>query len=130
VFKYAFVPWFAQALQVLALSGVHGVAVDVWVSSCAEVEGRCHSTASGEDSKGCSSDGERSHMRTRPTVQEALGSSRGSCSQVHRTHEHAQALVSAGPTAAGAVILGLLGRRCMRRLKQRRVHSSSNELWP
>ncbi|KAF8057760.1 BAM3 [Scenedesmus sp. PABB004] len=30
VFRYAYVPWFAQALQVLALSGVHGVAVDVW----------------------------------------------------------------------------------------------------
>jgi hypothetical protein len=33
VFRYAYVPWFAQALQVLALSGVHGVAVDVWVST-------------------------------------------------------------------------------------------------
>jgi hypothetical protein len=33
VFQYAYVPWFAQALQVLALSGVHGVAVDVWVSA-------------------------------------------------------------------------------------------------
>lgn len=33
VFRYAYVPWFAQALQVLALSGVHGVAVDVWVSN-------------------------------------------------------------------------------------------------
>lgn len=32
VFRYAYIPWFAQALQVLALSGVHGVAVDVWVS--------------------------------------------------------------------------------------------------
>eukprot|EP00882_Tetradesmus_deserticola_P026776 GHRQ01029570.1.p1 GENE.GHRQ01029570.1~~GHRQ01029570.1.p1 ORF type:complete len:238 (+),score=52.08 GHRQ01029570.1:382-1095(+) len=30
VFRYAYIPWFAQALQVLALSGVHGVAVDVW----------------------------------------------------------------------------------------------------
>jgi hypothetical protein len=33
VFRYAYIPWFAQALQVLALSGVHGVAVDVWVSA-------------------------------------------------------------------------------------------------
>lgn len=33
VFKYAYIPWFAQALQVLALSGVHGVAVDIWVSA-------------------------------------------------------------------------------------------------
>jgi hypothetical protein len=33
VFRYASVPWFAQALRVLALSGVHGVAVDVWVSA-------------------------------------------------------------------------------------------------
>lgn len=32
VFRYAYIPWFAQALQVLALSGVHGVAVDIWVS--------------------------------------------------------------------------------------------------
>ncbi|KAF6248347.1 glycoside hydrolase superfamily [Scenedesmus sp. NREL 46B-D3] len=31
VFRYAYIPWFAQALHVLALSGVHGVAVDVWV---------------------------------------------------------------------------------------------------
>jgi hypothetical protein len=31
VFRYAGTPWFAQALQVLSLSGVHGVAVDVWV---------------------------------------------------------------------------------------------------
>lgn len=46
VFKYAYIPWFAQALQVLALSGVHGVAVDVWVSStvvetAAQLGGSC-----------------------------------------------------------------------------------------
>lgn len=32
IFRYASVPWFAAALQLLANSGVHGVAVDVWVS--------------------------------------------------------------------------------------------------
>lgn len=40
VFRYAYVPWFAQALQVLALSGVHGVAVDVWVSTLAAAASR------------------------------------------------------------------------------------------
>ena len=39
VFRYAYVPWFSQALQVLALSGVHGVAVDVWVSGPAYPKG-------------------------------------------------------------------------------------------
>lgn len=39
VFRYAYVPWFSQALQVLSLSGVHGVAVDVWVSSLAYTQG-------------------------------------------------------------------------------------------
>lgn len=38
VFRYAYVPWFAQALQVLALSGVHGVAVDVWVSNSVQAD--------------------------------------------------------------------------------------------
>ena len=32
VFRYCSVPWFSQALHLLAASGVHGVAVDVWVS--------------------------------------------------------------------------------------------------
>jgi hypothetical protein len=31
VFRYAGIPWFSQALQLLTASGVHGVAVDVWV---------------------------------------------------------------------------------------------------
>ena len=31
VFRYAASPWFSQALRLLANSGVHGVAVDVWV---------------------------------------------------------------------------------------------------
>ena len=31
VFSYAAVPWFTQALSVLAASGVHSVAFDVWV---------------------------------------------------------------------------------------------------
>jgi hypothetical protein len=31
VFRYATAPWFTAALQLLAASGVHGVAVDVWV---------------------------------------------------------------------------------------------------
>ncbi|KIY94484.1 hypothetical protein MNEG_13478, partial [Monoraphidium neglectum] len=33
VFRYATVPWFTAALQLLANSGVHGVAVDVWWSA-------------------------------------------------------------------------------------------------
>lgn len=36
VFRYASVPWFTTALQLLANSGVHGVAVDVWVSASSE----------------------------------------------------------------------------------------------
>ncbi len=32
-FKYASSKWFMQAIETLAASGVHGVAVDVWVSS-------------------------------------------------------------------------------------------------
>jgi hypothetical protein len=33
VFRYATSPWFLRALNLLAQSGVYGVAVDVWVST-------------------------------------------------------------------------------------------------
>lgn len=33
VFRYASVSWFHQALATLANCGVHGIAVDVWVSA-------------------------------------------------------------------------------------------------
>ena len=31
VFRYANSKWFIQALQTLAATGIHGVAVDIWV---------------------------------------------------------------------------------------------------
>ncbi|KAI8474102.1 MAG: glycoside hydrolase superfamily [Monoraphidium minutum] len=42
VFRYAAAPWFSRALQDLANSGVHGVAVDVWWSAT-ERSPRCYS---------------------------------------------------------------------------------------
>ena len=33
MFRYATAPWFSSALQLLAASGAHGVAVDVWWSA-------------------------------------------------------------------------------------------------
>jgi hypothetical protein len=39
VFRYASAPWFTTALQLLANSGVRGVAVDVWVRAAGRVRG-------------------------------------------------------------------------------------------
>ena len=36
IFRYASAAWFHQALATLANSGIHGIAVDVWVSQAVQ----------------------------------------------------------------------------------------------
>jgi hypothetical protein len=67
VFRYAYIPWFAQALQVLALSGVHGVAVDVWVSDVTMVsKDACTASGLQEQQRSISSNGSRLSNNSEP----------------------------------------------------------------
>jgi hypothetical protein len=70
VFRYASVPWFAAALQLLANSGVHGVAVDVWVGG-PRAEGSSGSSSSSNSSNSSSSS---SKKRTRSSSSSSSGS--------------------------------------------------------
>jgi hypothetical protein len=90
VFRYASAPWFAAALQLLANSGVHGVAVDVWVRAAREGGGATGSGPAGAP------------------LQQAPGSRRqlGACAALGKagrgSPRHSGSGGSCGCTAAGA----------------------------